>query len=105
MSVLQFQHAKGQVVGLLMITVEPSVSQEVRQSAAIAFKNLVKESWSPSGAGCARKLGLGWDNLGVGRKRLGLGCWGCTMGCRVVQTVTSRGGGGMCTNAGLSRVI
>ena len=37
------------MVGLLRITVEPSVSQEVRQSAAIAFKNLVKESWSPTG--------------------------------------------------------
>lgn len=49
LALLQFQHAKGQLVNLLRISVEPSVSQEIRQSAAIAFKNLVKGSWSPSG--------------------------------------------------------
>ena len=47
---LQFQHARGQLVNLLRIAVEPTLTQGVRQVAAISFKNLVKQSWDPAGA-------------------------------------------------------
>ena len=47
---LQFQHEQGQLVNLLRVAMEESLDLGLRQVAAIAFKNLVRKEWDPSGA-------------------------------------------------------
>jgi hypothetical protein len=41
----QYQHAPGQVVGLLRLALEPAADAALRQTAAIAFKNAARRGW------------------------------------------------------------
>ena len=47
---MQAKPVPGFLVNLLRIAAEGSVDEALRKSAAILFKNLVREGWEPSGA-------------------------------------------------------
>jgi hypothetical protein len=47
-SILQHEKAPGQIVNLLRVAAEQTVDINVRQVAAISFKNIVKRNWEPA---------------------------------------------------------
>lgn len=48
-TVLQVQHANGNLPNLLRVAVEESLNTTLRQVAAIQIKNIVKRGWDPEG--------------------------------------------------------